>query len=130
MANRVTTVPNKRVPVPKSPAPPNAGGGVADVSNRSRSDLVETVWTLFCSVRFAVVLNVALALAAMLSTIIPQMPMGIQNFPQELEQFLINAQARYGDLSGVLHWAGFYNMFESLWFRLLVRSEEHTSELQ
>lgn len=81
---------------------------------------MEAVWALLCSVRFAVFLNVALALAAMLGTVVPQMPVGIQNFPLELEQFLTNARTRYGDLTGFLHWAGFFNTFESLWFRLIV----------
>lgn len=119
MANRVTTVPNKHAPV-QQPSPPATGSKIADVGNRNRSDFVEAVWALLCSVRFAVVLNVALAVAAMLSTVIPQMPLGLQNFPQELEQFLDSARARYGDLTGVLHWAGFFNLFASLWFRLLL----------
>jgi cytochrome c biogenesis protein len=120
MANRVTTIPNKRVAPEKAPVPRGSGGGLADAQGRQRSDLVETVWALFCSVRFAVVLNVALALSAMLGTVIPQMPAGIQNFDQELKVFLDNAQSRYGDLSGILHWAGFYDLYYSLWFRLLV----------
>lgn len=93
---------------------------MADAQERQQSDFVERVWTLFCSVRFAVVLNIALALAAMLGTFIPQMPAGIQNFEQELALFLDNAQSRYGDLSGFLHWAGFYDLYYSLWFKLLV----------
>ena len=93
---------------------------MAEAKGAQRSDLVETIWALFCSVKFAVVLNLALALAAMLGTVIPQMPAGIQNFDQELKVFLDNAQSRYGDLSGLLHWAGFYDLYYSLWFRLLV----------
>lgn len=120
MSHRVTTVPNKRVVPGKVPAPQIGGGGVAEAQGKQRGDFTETVWALFCSVRFAVVLNVALALAVMLGTVIPQMPAGIQNFEQELSQFLDNAQSRYGDLSGLLHWAGFYDLYYSLWFRLLV----------
>ncbi|MFL5735650.1 MAG: cytochrome c biogenesis protein ResB [Chloroflexia bacterium] len=92
----------------------------AEAGRRPRRDPVETVWVLFCSLRFAVVLNVALALAALLGTIIPQLQPGIQNFPTELDQFLIGARSRYGDFSGVLHWAGFYDLYNSLWFRMLV----------
>src|SRR5438034_8224792 len=90
------------------------------LSRRPRRDLAETIWALFCSIRFAIVLNVALALAAMLGTIIPQMQPGLQNFGTELNLFLDNARGRYGDLSGVLYWAGFYNLYNSLWFRMLV----------
>ncbi len=109
----------------KAPGQPGgAGEGTgqqsAQAARQPRRDFVDTIWVMFCSIRFAVVLNVALALAAMLGTIIPQMPQGIQNFPREYEQFLKDAQARYGDFSGLLHWAGFYNLYDSLWFRMLV----------
>src|SRR5690348_10486835 len=79
--------------------------------SRPRRDIVETVWSLFCSVRFAVVLNVGLALAAMLGTVIPQLPAGISNLPTELGQFLDGARGRYGDLSGPLYWAGFFDIY-------------------
>lgn len=87
---------------------------------RPRHDPIEAVWALFCSIRFAVVLNIALAVAAMLGTIIPQMPTGLQNFSDQLAQFLNQAEARYGGFSGLLYWAGFYDLYNSLWFRLLV----------
>ncbi|MDQ3928987.1 MAG: cytochrome c biogenesis protein ResB, partial [Chloroflexota bacterium] len=82
MSNRVTTIPNKRATPSKAPATQSSGGGLAEAKGGQRSDFVETVWALFCSVRFAVVLNVSLALSAMLGTVIPQMPAGIQNFDQ------------------------------------------------
>jgi len=66
------------------------------------------------------VLNVALALAAMTGTVIPQMQPGIQNFDTELNTFLDAARGRYGDLSGFLYWAGFFDLYNSLWFRMLV----------
>src|SRR5437764_5237718 len=92
-----------------SPRPMAGGGSIAaEAGRRPRRDPVETVWTLFCSLRFAVVLNVGLALAALLGTIIPQMPVGIQNFQTELAQFLTDARTRYGDFSDVLYWAGFF----------------------
>src|SRR5438270_5671694 len=100
-------------PSASAPARPAIANPALD--RRPRRDPVETVWTLFCSLRFAVVLNVALALGALLGTIIPQMPVGIQNFPTELSQFLTDARSRYGELSGVLYWAGFYNLYNSLW---------------
>lgn len=121
MARPVTTIPNKPASVRKIAGPSQGAGiGVAETRPRPKADFVETIWTLFCSVRFAVVLNVALALAAMMGTVVPQMPAGIQNFQVELQQFMDSAQSRYGDLSGVLYWAGFYNLYQSLWFRMVV----------
>ncbi|HEX9989662.1 MAG TPA: cytochrome c biogenesis protein ResB [Chloroflexia bacterium] len=104
---------------------PQTGGqkgtvAVAVAPRRARRDPVDVIWNLFCSIRFAVVLNVSLALAAMLGTIIPQMQPGIQNFEVELNQFLEAARGRYGDISGLLYWAGFYGLYNSLWFRMLV----------
>lgn len=92
----------------------------AVAAGRSGSDLVETIWTLFCSLRFAVVLNVALALAATLGTVIPQMQPGIQNFERELNLFIEGMRGRYGDLAAVLYWAGFFDVYNSVWFRMLV----------
>lgn len=120
MAQRAAPIPNKNVPTRKAGEKPTAGGGVAETQKRPKSDFVETIWVLFCSVRFAVVLNVSLALTAMVGTIIPQMPVGIENFPTERAQFLSDAQVRYGGFSGILNWAGFYNLYNSLWFRMLV----------
>src|SRR5437667_1431272 len=105
------------------PAPiatPRPLAEAAPAERRPRRDFVETVWTLFCSLRFAVVLNVALALAAMFGTVVPQMQSGIQNFQAELDQFLDGVRGRYGDFAGVLYWAGFYDLYNSLWFRMLV----------
>jgi cytochrome c biogenesis protein len=99
---------------------PTAGPVVAKVQKRPRRDFVEAVWALFCSIKFAVVLNISLALAAMVGTIIPQMQPGILDFPGQLDQFMADAESRYGDLTGVMHWAGFFDLFNSLWFRLLV----------
>ncbi len=90
------------------------------LDKRPRRDFAETIWTLFCSIRFAVVLNVALALAAMTGTMIPQMQPGIQNFETELNTFLDAARGRYGDVAGFLYWAGFFDLYNSLWFRMLV----------
>src|SRR5689334_21870919 len=101
MAQRTDKALNSK---PTIPARLPAAAGAAQAGRRPRRDPVETVWVLFCSIRFAVVLNLALALAALLGTLIPQMPAGIQNFPTELDQFLAGARTRYGDFSGVLHW--------------------------
>lgn len=97
-----------------------AGREISTPRPRPKRDIVELIWNLFCSVRFAVVLNIALALVSMLGTVIPQMPQGMERFPSELGRFLEQARARYGEASDLLYWAGFYYMYESLWFRMLV----------
>ncbi|MEO8284968.1 MAG: cytochrome c biogenesis protein ResB [Chloroflexota bacterium] len=105
----------------KSPiARATPGPDVAQEQKRRRRDPVEAIWALFCSVKFAVVTNVALAVAAMLGTLVPQMQPGIQDFEAELNAFLNEVNARYGPLTGLLHWAGFFDLYNSLWFRMLV----------
>ncbi len=103
-------------------APPRQQGSAAPavLPSRPKRDFVEAIWTLFCSVRFAVVLNVSLALAAVLGTVIPQMSPGLANFPSDYSSFLDDARSRYGDASPLLYWAGFYDIYNSLWFRILV----------
>jgi cytochrome c biogenesis protein len=116
MAQSAQPVPRRIKSVPAQADSP----AVAVAQRRPQRDIVEAVWTLFCSLRFAVVLNVALALFAMLGTVITQMQPGVQRFPTELDAFLTSAEARYGAFSGVLHWAGFFDLYNSLPFRMLV----------
>ena len=107
-----------RLPKPQTGGAPNQG--IPAVGRRSRRDPVDAIWSLLCSIRFAVVMNVALAVAAMLGTVVPQMQPGIQSFETELQRFLTDARGRYGPLSDLLYWAGFYDLYNSLWFRMLV----------
>jgi cytochrome c biogenesis protein len=93
---------------------------LAEAHKRPGRDPIEVIWTLFCSLRFAVVLNIALALVAMVGTVIPQMPLGIQDFEREFAQWMQQAQGRYGDLAGLMYWAGLFDLYNSLPFRLLV----------
>jgi cytochrome c biogenesis protein len=116
MAQRATPIPKTAKPTSRATSEPRA----AEARLRPQRDFIETVWMLFCSVKFAVVLNVALALTVMLGTVIPQMQPGIQDFESELSTFLEGARARYGDLTGFLYWAGFFDLYNSLWFRMLV----------
>jgi cytochrome c biogenesis protein len=117
MAQSATPITNAS----KSPIETTARGTPAEQAQRGQKrDPVEALWTLFCSIKFAVVLNVALALAAMLGTIIPQMQPGIQDFQSTRDQFLSDATSRYGGLTGILYWAGFFDLYNSLWFRMLV----------
>src|SRR5688500_4204685 len=108
-----------RLPKPRPDGSPEEGVPLV-ARRRPRRDPVDAVWSLLCSIKFAVVMNVGLAVAAMLGTIVPQMQPGIQNFDTELRRFLTAAGVRSGPLSDVLYWAGFYDLYISLWFRMLV----------
>jgi len=45
---------------------------------------------------------------------------GIMDFPGQLDQFMADAESRYAGITGIMQWAGFFDLFNSLWFRLLV----------
>src|SRR5438105_15641783 len=106
MAQRASQVAKGTRKPPIARAPSSAQALVeAQARGRPQRDLIETIWTLFCSLKFAVVLNVALALAAMLGTIIPQMQPGTQDSAELLQSFLGTARDRYGDLTGIFYWA-------------------------
>ena len=117
MAQRVAPVRKGTSPISRSAASTQA---VDQARQRPARDWIEAVWVLFCSVKFAVVLNVSLAFVAMLGTIIPQVQPGVQDSAEALENFLQGARGRYGDLSGLMHWAGFFDIYNSLPFRMLV----------
>ncbi len=117
MAQRVAPARKGANPPARSIAAPQVAD---DARKRPQRDLIEAVWVIFCSVKFAVVLNVALAFVAMLGTIIPQVQPGTQDSTEALNQFLDEARGRYGDLTGIMHWAGFFDIYNSLPFRMLV----------
>src|SRR5262249_29221465 len=86
----------------------------------ARRDLIEVVWGLFCSVRFAVVQILILAGAATLGTLIPQMPVGLRDFPADYAGFMSDMAPRFGPFRDPMLWAGLFDLYNSFWFRLLI----------
>src|SRR5690349_22105252 len=124
---RATTVPSVQAPparaaarkrpappIPPAPAPAEAQRPVA------RRDIFESVWNLFCSVRFAVVLILLLAAATTLGTTLPQVSPGLRDFPQDYADFLTRTYDRFGVLAGPMDWIGMFDLFNSFWYRLLI----------
>jgi cytochrome c biogenesis protein len=105
-----TTAASRR-PAETAPAP---------ASRRARRDIFEATWTLFCSVRFAVVQILVLAAATTLGTLIPQMPLGLRDFPTDYNAFLTDMQTRFGAFSNAMLWSGMFDLYNSFWFRLLI----------
>jgi len=104
---------------PARPAGPEPQGPQA-LPAGPRRDLFELTWSLFCSVRFAVVLILLLAAATTLGTLIPQVSPGLQNFPQDYADFLSRAYARFGGVAGVMDGTGLFDLYNSFWYRLLI----------
>lgn len=104
----------------KASAPPLAAPDRDGTRPALQRDIFEAIWTLFCSVRFAVVQILLLAVATTLGTLIPQVSPGLRDFPQDYADFLSRAHARFGDLAGIMDWAGMFDLYNSFWFRLLI----------
>ena len=84
MAQRVAPVQKSAgAPARRATAPQAAG----EIRQGPRRDFVESIWVLFCSVKFAVALNVGLAFVVMLGTVIPQVQPGIQTSAEALAAF-------------------------------------------
>ncbi len=112
---KATTPPSKTA----SPRPP-AEATPAPATGRARRDIFEATWTLFCSVRFAVIQILVLAVATTIGTLIPQMPVGLRDFPSDYAAFITDMHTRFGAFSDAMLWSGLFDLYNSFWFRLLI----------
>src|SRR5207249_1281929 len=108
MARVTAKAPPSTAPTHRVSRPPVAGEQPQAPTASARRDLFEATWTLFCSVRFAVVQILVLAGAATLGTLIPQMPIGLRDFPTDYAAFLNDMQARFGSFRDVMLWSGMF----------------------
>jgi hypothetical protein len=113
---KATTPPDPNAAAPRRPAET----AQVPASGRARRDIFEATWTLFCSVRFAVVQILVLAGATTLGTLIPQMPIGLRDFPTDYNAFLSDMQTRFGSFRDAMLWSGMFDLYNSFWFRLLI----------
>jgi hypothetical protein len=113
---KATTPPASKTAAPRRPVET----APAPATGRARRDIFEATWTLFCSVRFAVVQILVLAAATTVGTLIPQMPIGLRDFPTDYNAFLTDMQTRFGAFSDAMLWSGMFDLYNSFWFRLLI----------
>ena len=113
---KATTPPASKAAAPRRPAET----APVPATGRARRDMFEATWTLFCSVRFAVVQILVLAAATTLGTLIPQMPVGLRDFPTDYAAFLTDMQTRFGSFRDAMLWSGLFDLYNSFWFRLLI----------
>src|SRR3954452_9008615 len=101
-------------PPPKTASPrPPAEAAPAPATGRARRDIFEATWTLFCSVRFAVIQILVLAAATTIGTLIPQMPVGLRGFPNEYAAFVTDMHTRFGAFSAAMLWSGMFDLYNS-----------------
>lgn len=78
------------------------------------------LWRTFSSLKLAVILIIALAVASVLGTLLPQLPSGTAADPKALAQWLTAARDKYGPLAS-LYWSlGLFDVFHAPWFLLLL----------
>lgn len=82
--------------------------------------LLRRSWRFFTSVRLALILILIITAAVLAGTLLMQAPPSVMANPASYDQWLEQARAKYGIWTGPLEALQFFNVFHSLWFRLLI----------
>ncbi len=83
-------------------------------------DLLGRVWRFLTSVRLALVLILLLTAAVMTGTLLDQAPPSVIADSASYAQWLERARSKYGLWTGVFDFFQLFNVFHSLWFRLII----------
>jgi cytochrome c biogenesis protein len=83
-------------------------------------DPLGRIWRFFTSVRLALVLILIITAAVLAGTLLMQAPPSVVSDPVAYEQWLDRARSKYGIWTTPLDALQLFNVFHSLWFRLLV----------
>lgn len=83
-------------------------------------DPVSRIWRLFCSVRLALILILIIAAAVMAGTLLMQAPPSVVADSDSYSRWLEQARTKYGVWTDALSFFQLFNVFHSLWFRILV----------
>ena len=83
-------------------------------------DVLGRVWRFFTSVRLALVLILILTAAVMTGTLLYQAPPSVIADPAPYAQWLDRARSKYGLWTDVFDFFRLFNVFHSLWFRLII----------
>ena len=89
------------------------GGGIA------RPDLLEGLWGLLTSMKFGVVVILALAALGLVGTMVIQAPPGIAADAAAKADWLDEVRPKYGGWTPILDQLQVFTIFESVWFRAL-----------
>ncbi|MFN8557660.1 MAG: cytochrome c biogenesis protein ResB [Dehalococcoidia bacterium] len=80
------------------------------------ADPLRPVFRLLTSVRFAIVLVLIVAVAALLGVIFPQAPEPIRLSPDAFDAWTEDQRHRYGPFADLLRFLGLFNVFHTVWF--------------
>ena len=96
------------------PARPRTMGGLWE------REVLGRVWRFFTSIRLALILILMIAAAVMAGTLIDQAPASVIANPAAYDSWLAAAHSKYGVWAGVFDFTQLFNVFHSLWFRILI----------
>ena len=82
-------------------------------------DLLERLWDLLTSMKFGVIIILALAALGLVGTMVIQAPPGISADPAAKADWLNEVRPRYGGWTGIMDQLQVFTIFESIWFRAL-----------
>ncbi len=82
--------------------------------------LLRRTWRFFTSVRLALILILTITAAILAGTLLMQVPPSVMANPASYDLWLEQARAKYGIWTGPLEALQFFNVFHTLWFRVLI----------
>jgi len=83
--------------------------------------LINRIWGLFSSVKFAIVLIALIAAVCLIGVFFTQAPIEIRSSPTDYAAWLEStARPTYGSWTDLLNWLQFFTIFASWYFRLLL----------
>lgn len=106
------------------PLPPTAIPAAADASGHEAIGRVdgalEGLWHLLTSMRFAMILILALAALGVVGSLVIQAPPGVLNDAEAKASWLNEIRPKYGGLTGFMDQLQLFQIFNSVLFRVLV----------
>jgi cytochrome c biogenesis protein len=81
---------------------------------------LERVWHLLTSMRFVLVVLLALAALSLVGTLVIQAPPGVFDDPQARSDWVAQVRPKYGALTGVLETLQLFTVFSSIWFKAVL----------
>ena len=81
-----------------------------------RPEMLVSLWRLLASAQFAVALIGFLALAGLLATVIPQVPVPMRDNPAAIDAWVETKRAAFGFLTGPMKRVGLFNVIRTWWF--------------
>lgn len=84
------------------------------------TDWLDSLWSLFTSQRLALTLIILIAVASLIGVILVQAPASALENSISYARWLILVQPKYGPATDVFSGMGFFHVFSTWWFRLLM----------